>query len=58
MFGSDLWWILGNFAVGVVLLAVALLSSMDVLRERTPSEGLRALTTLVEVARSPEFELD
>jgi ABC-type uncharacterized transport system involved in gliding motility auxiliary subunit len=41
MFGSDLWWILGNFAVGVVLLAVALLSSMDVLRERMKSDEAR-----------------
>ena len=41
MLPSDLWWILGNFVVGVVLLAVALLSSLDALRERIHSEEAR-----------------
>jgi ABC-type uncharacterized transport system involved in gliding motility auxiliary subunit len=41
MLGSDLWWILGNFAVGAVLLAVALFSSLDALRERMHSEEAR-----------------
>jgi ABC-type uncharacterized transport system involved in gliding motility auxiliary subunit len=41
MLPSDLWWILGNFVVGAVLLAVALLSSLDVLRERMHSEEAR-----------------
>jgi ABC-type uncharacterized transport system involved in gliding motility auxiliary subunit len=38
---SDLWWIGGNFAVGAVLLAVALFSSLDALRERMRSEEAR-----------------
>ena len=41
MLGSDLWWILGNFAVGVVLLAIALVSSLDSLRERMRSDEAR-----------------
>jgi ABC-type uncharacterized transport system involved in gliding motility auxiliary subunit len=41
MLGSDLWWILGNFAVGVVLLTVALLSGFDALRERMRSDEAR-----------------
>ena len=41
MLGSDLWWILGNFVVGAVLLAVALLSSLDALRERMRSDEAR-----------------
>ena len=41
MLSSDLWWILGNFAVGVVLLAGALVTSLDTLRERMHSEEAR-----------------
>jgi ABC-type uncharacterized transport system involved in gliding motility auxiliary subunit len=41
MLGSDLWWILGNFVIGAVLLAVALLSSLDALRERMRSDEAR-----------------
>lgn len=41
MLGSDLWWILGNFLVGAVLLAVALVSSLDSLRERLRSDEAR-----------------
>jgi ABC-type uncharacterized transport system involved in gliding motility auxiliary subunit len=41
MLGSDLWWILANFAVGAVLLAIALASSLDVLRERLRSGEAR-----------------
>jgi ABC-type uncharacterized transport system involved in gliding motility auxiliary subunit len=41
MLGSDLWWIFGNFAVGVVLLAIALVSSLDSLRERMRSDEAR-----------------
>jgi ABC-type uncharacterized transport system involved in gliding motility auxiliary subunit len=41
MLSSDLWWILGNFVVGAVLLAAALLSSLDTLRERLHSEEAR-----------------
>ncbi len=41
MLGADLWWILGNFVVGLVLLAVALLSSLDALRERMRSGEAR-----------------
>ena len=29
MLGADLWWILGNFLVGAVLLTIALVSSLD-----------------------------
>lgn len=41
MLGADLWWILGNFLVGAVLLAVALVSSLDTLRERMRSDEAR-----------------
>ena len=41
MLGSDLWWIFGNFVIGAVLLAVALLSSLDALRERMRSGEAR-----------------
>ena len=41
MLGSDLWWIFGNFVIGAVLLAVALISSLDALRERMRSDEAR-----------------
>jgi len=41
MLGQDLLWILGNFAVGAVLLTVALVSSLDALRERMRSDEAR-----------------
>jgi len=41
MLRSDLWWILGNFVVGAVLLAIALVSSLDSLRERMKSDEAR-----------------
>jgi ABC-type uncharacterized transport system involved in gliding motility auxiliary subunit len=41
MLSSDLWWILGNFVVGVALLAGALLTSLDTLRERMSSGEAR-----------------
>jgi ABC-type uncharacterized transport system involved in gliding motility auxiliary subunit len=41
MLGADLWWILGNFLVGAVLLTVALVSSLDTLRERMRSDEAR-----------------
>ena len=41
MLGADLWWILGNFVIGAVLLAVALVSSLDSLRERMRSDEAR-----------------
>jgi ABC-type uncharacterized transport system involved in gliding motility auxiliary subunit len=43
MLSSDLWWILGNVVVGVVLLGAALATSLDTLRERMrTSEARRA----------------
>lgn len=39
--GTDLWWILGNFVVGVALLVAALASNLDALRERLRSEEAR-----------------
>jgi len=41
MLSSDLWWIFGNFVIGAVLLAAALVSSLDTLRERMRSDEAR-----------------
>lgn len=38
---TDLWWILGNFVLGAVLLVAALVTNLEVLRERLRSEEAR-----------------